>query len=1223
LEAITKIASLAIRKGIILERWLNVTNVMIEKVPGKPLLNKLRVIHLFEADFNLCLRILWGMRLMRQAERRKALGEQQFGSRKGKSSEEVVLYKALTYELWNLTRTDGGTFDNDAKACYDRVIPNMTSICAQRLGMKTINAKLHALILKGAKYKLKTTLGTSEEFYKNTEEKPLYGLGQGSTAAAFAWAVISAVILKIMSLLRGVRFCSPTRTFKVQRVMDAFVDDSTSWVNCFVKSLTQRHTNHIGQVAQDLRETAQKWETLLHSTGGALELSKCFYYLVQWKFDKRGNPSIAPPDPDIPPIELVSSANGDTVKIKQLDCSEPHKTLGVLISPSRNYTAERKRLADKAREFGQQAAAASIYPRQARRAYQGIYVGRMRYGLLASTMKQEDYQTIQSPATQAILPKLGFNRNMPKEVVYGPTELGGVGLQDLYVMQGTRKVITIVEHVRCKTNLGLMILATIQWTQHSLGVGFDILRDPARRIPPSFGDSWIRGVRQFLARSNCQLELPESYQPTPRREGDTTLIDLAIAERYNDQQLISIQRVRYFLQVTYVSDVYNAAGDDVLNEVKRHQLIKCSAPNSLYPRQPKPPKKDWTTLLDLLRGANVRLGPWLPTWQNYRKWNQVFSPSQGYCWVRDKSWTCYLNPTTPKRRYHVLDTTNSVKESTLDAPDAVPIDLWHHQSKLHVNIPRGRDEPPPKPTDRSASFIEYLREGPEWEKQMFANVRSHETPERSVMSAMAAKQQLTIYVHGTCEQEKGAFGWSFHVEGNLIWEGSGSARGEPMSNSRAHAYGYLASVMFLAKTIEFYGAYAAPRTTVKLFSDSKSWQARKTWFFERIVDRPREYSYPDHDVTLQIETVMNDLKPQIRLLDLLVPSYKPSKAKKGSPAQTPTIHRATQLASLQLDQLAPYHEPLRLIPLQSCKVYLLHDEKYISGDEYRALKEALPQQQLKRYMMERHAWCQQTFESVNFKAYAAARRSNRRIERFTTRLAHGWLPTRKRKHAMNSAANDKCFWCHQTETQDHIFQCPHQSAWQDEFLERLANHLEDSTTDPTVKQEVLGCVESWLYQPPCPCKCDQQGIGNHLLIRGYVAIEWTKLQDRYYKFADVPFKRSITGEAWTKKLILYLWDEAFQLWDKRNKEIFESDDSSTLLFDLKQQVTELYALEDKVLARDRYNFDTPLNDRLNHTPFQLHNFVKIQGPIIRQSFKEAETLAAANTQPLTELFPQH
>ena len=220
----------------------------------------------------------------------------------------------------------------------------------------------------------------------------------------------------------------------------------------------------------------------------------------------------------------------------------------------------------------------------------------MRYGLTASTLKQVEYQSIQSPATRAILPKLGYNRNMPSAVVYGPTDMGGIGLRDLYSMQGTRKVTTILEHVRCRTKLGLKLLTTIQWTQHSTGVGFNILQHPSRRIPPPNGDLWVRGIRQFLARSNCQLDLQqESFQPAPRRVGDVTLIDLAIAEGLSDQQLLSIQHVRYYLRVTYVSDVYNAADDRVLDEVQRHQPIFRSAPVSRYPRQPKPPRNDWQT----------------------------------------------------------------------------------------------------------------------------------------------------------------------------------------------------------------------------------------------------------------------------------------------------------------------------------------------------------------------------------------------------------------------------------------------------------------------------------------------------------------------------------------------------------------------------------------------------------------------------------------------------
>jgi hypothetical protein len=85
-----------------------------------------------------------------------------------------------------LTRTDDETFDNDAKACYDRIIPNLTSICAQRLDMKPINAKLHSVILQQAEYTVKSTSGTSRKWYSSTGVGPVYDLGQVSTAAAFA-----------------------------------------------------------------------------------------------------------------------------------------------------------------------------------------------------------------------------------------------------------------------------------------------------------------------------------------------------------------------------------------------------------------------------------------------------------------------------------------------------------------------------------------------------------------------------------------------------------------------------------------------------------------------------------------------------------------------------------------------------------------------------------------------------------------------------------------------------------------------------------------------------------------------------------------------------------------------------------------------------------------------------------------------------------------------------
>ncbi len=54
---------------------------MLEKDPGQPYLQRLRIIFPYEADFNLYLKLMWAKRLVHHAEDHHKLGEEQGGSR--------------------------------------------------------------------------------------------------------------------------------------------------------------------------------------------------------------------------------------------------------------------------------------------------------------------------------------------------------------------------------------------------------------------------------------------------------------------------------------------------------------------------------------------------------------------------------------------------------------------------------------------------------------------------------------------------------------------------------------------------------------------------------------------------------------------------------------------------------------------------------------------------------------------------------------------------------------------------------------------------------------------------------------------------------------------------------------------------------------------------------------------------------------------------------------
>jgi hypothetical protein len=80
-DALANIVDAAIQTGDVLDRWRKrvnamFENAMFENIPGCPLLSKLRVIHILEADVKLALGIIWSRRLMAQGEKRSAFRDE-------------------------------------------------------------------------------------------------------------------------------------------------------------------------------------------------------------------------------------------------------------------------------------------------------------------------------------------------------------------------------------------------------------------------------------------------------------------------------------------------------------------------------------------------------------------------------------------------------------------------------------------------------------------------------------------------------------------------------------------------------------------------------------------------------------------------------------------------------------------------------------------------------------------------------------------------------------------------------------------------------------------------------------------------------------------------------------------------------------------------------------------------------------------------------------------
>jgi hypothetical protein len=160
--------------GISLHRWQVSHTSMIQKTPGISRIDKLRVIHLYEADYNLFLKIFWGRKLVYNSDNTQQLNEGQYGSRPNKKCIDQVIKKVKVYQYAALTRTPMATMDNDAKSCFDRIICALAMLISMFFGITKSLAAVHATTLRYMKYYTKPSLGPSKQYYQHKTKSPIH-----------------------------------------------------------------------------------------------------------------------------------------------------------------------------------------------------------------------------------------------------------------------------------------------------------------------------------------------------------------------------------------------------------------------------------------------------------------------------------------------------------------------------------------------------------------------------------------------------------------------------------------------------------------------------------------------------------------------------------------------------------------------------------------------------------------------------------------------------------------------------------------------------------------------------------------------------------------------------------------------------------------------------------------------------------------------------------------
>jgi hypothetical protein len=84
----------ALQRGYSFSRWQQVANAMLFKEAGNIKIHRTRVIHLYEADYNLAIGLQWRSALY-QSEADQRLNQGQYGSRPNRNAHDPIFIEGI------------------------------------------------------------------------------------------------------------------------------------------------------------------------------------------------------------------------------------------------------------------------------------------------------------------------------------------------------------------------------------------------------------------------------------------------------------------------------------------------------------------------------------------------------------------------------------------------------------------------------------------------------------------------------------------------------------------------------------------------------------------------------------------------------------------------------------------------------------------------------------------------------------------------------------------------------------------------------------------------------------------------------------------------------------------------------------------------------------------------------------------------------------------------
>ena len=1205
-------------------------------------IHRLRVIHIYEADFNLVLAVKW-RQLLHSAEQRELLHHGLYGGRPGCEAQSLTFLEEIKYDISYTSRRSLVNFDNDATSCYDRIIVSLASLINRKYGQNRKVVTIHANTLREAKFHLRTQFGYTDSSYTHCIQYPIFGSGQGSGNSPCIWLFISSTLCDIHAKLsNGAHFSSPDGSLQTKISMVGFVDDSTGICNDFhPQSQIDGAT-----LSQKMQEDAQIWNDLLWCLGGKLELSKCSYHLLQFRFKPDGTPFPTIETPT-PPIIVLDAETHSTIPIPPKQANEQHKTLGHWKSPVMpKHCKQLQALTSTALQISNQISTSPLSRFGAMIAYFGKYIPALNYILPQCFFNATQLFKAERTTIQPIIAKSGFNRNISTDIRYAPRTYAGCGFIKWYTLQGDGQIQLLLKHWRTDTLISIMTRIAVSWSQWQSGLSQSFLKD-TRTPLPHLECRWLKSLRAFLRSISASIVLDNTYAVLPAREGDQHIMEYAIrCGTFKLEDIPIINYCRLFLHITTIADVFDASGQKILPHV-----FNCTrppwfdtTPYITIQRRPSDYQirtkwqrlcREWSTTNGTI-AESLRLGKWKPNCiHNHPRRESYLSEDRIYHWIESGYWVLKHAPQSP--HHYSADR---------------PIDWTPDKSSIPLDIQRIPANPmstyfidpcctpipiiiPTYLEPIAQSFIEYSAALPPWEQEAISNIpQAYVSSTRTNIQNMQASQTKLILTF-TCMNIKSKirYGWSLSSPtGNTIATKHGQITGTTSKNRVAH-WTHLSALLFLKHFNAAHQLHSISMTTITTVSNASPAISAIQRRYRYPTSYPNATLAPDWDLLEMIYSLYRDMNLRTTPIFRFEQQKSPRESKVSPKNLFSTIlHTLRQDLARRPISIGETITDLPSISTSRCSLFI--KDKAIHGKYTAHIREAASVPALKGYLRHKYTWTKDATTTVGWKWFSDATRKYSNQHNHLTKLVYDQLPTRahKQKQGGQTWLPPVCRHCElHPESFEHLMQCQHHQpsdSFRTSILQAITTLCSCHSVPRTFSSTLHLALKSWLksqipmHDPYLTRELKQLAqaqsiLGWHCMFKGFLTKQW----QTYLEFTQRQQRKRtalFNYSAFFQSIIQTLWTHQTSFWMTYQTKLHTTDENPNThnerRTDLQHEVRFLYSMKATVSHefRDVY-FPRNLQQFLKQsTVLQLQNYLNNYKRHILTSVATERTRAAHN-----------